>query len=210
MAALDTTKITRLELMRTKSKVRVATKGLSLLKMKRSRLILEFFTLAKTIEKMNLRMSEASMRAIDSIKIAEAYSGRISLERIAAEQTARTIGVSVKNVMGVRIPDVQMGSQPRLPVAYDMISVPTSVEDARRGYEQLLKGLIEISEKENSLRRLLYEIEKTNRRANSIENIVITGLNAKARYITQRLEDLERDQTVSLKYMKKRIGDKRD
>ena len=84
--------------------------------------------------------------------------------------------------------------------------MPTAVEDARKSYKSLFSLLIEIAEKENSLRKLLYEIEKLNRRANAIENVVIPNMQGKISYIRQRLEDLERDQTVSLKFIKRKIN----
>ena len=143
---------------------------------------------------------------MDSTKIAEAQAGRANLERIAVEQKMERVSVDVRNVMGVRIPSLDMESTIKRSDAYELISVPSSVEDARKNYSTLLKLLIEIAEKENSLRKLLHEIEKLNRRANAIENVVMPNLDAKASYIKQRLEDLERDQTVSLKFIKRKIG----
>ena len=199
-------KTTRLELIKTKARRRVAAKGLSLLKMKRSSLILEFFKLARTITLLRANLNEHVLRAMDSTKIAEAQAGRANLERIAVEQKMERVSVDVRNVMGVRIPSLDMESTIKRSDAYELISVPSSVEDARKNYSTLLKLLIEIAEKENSLRKLLHEIEKLNRRANAIENVVMPDLDAKASYIKQRLEDIERDQTVSLKFIKRKIG----
>jgi V/A-type H+-transporting ATPase subunit D len=83
--------------------------------------------------------------------------------------------------------------------------MPASVFDAKRSYENLFKLLIEVAEKENALRLLLYEIEKLNRRSNAIENVAIPKLKEKASYIKQRLDDMERDQIVSIKYIKGKL-----
>jgi V/A-type H+-transporting ATPase subunit D len=198
-------KTTRLELIRTKARIGVASKGLELLKLKRASLVLEFFELARQIQLLKANLRDSVSRAMDSLKIAEVDAGRISLERIAAEQVPVLAGVEAKNVMGVRIPSVNIESKGILSVAYELISVPTSVEDAKRNYGSLFKLLIEVAERESSLRKLLYEIEKLNRRANAIENVVIPNMKEKASYIKQRLEDLERDQTVSLKFIKRKI-----
>ncbi len=200
-------KTTRLELIRTKARIRVAGKGLDLLKLKRASLVLEFFDLAKQIQLLKANLRESVERAMDSVKLAEIDAGRIQLERIAVEQAPVSAGVEAKNVMGVRIPNVSIGSGgATLSIAYELISVPTAVEDAKRNYGKLFKLLIEVAEKESSLRKLLYEIEKLNRRANAIENVVIPGLRDKASYIKQRLEDLERDQIVSLKFIKRKLN----
>ena len=199
-------KTTRIELIRTKARVKVATKGLSLLKMKRASLVLEFFTLARQIELLRANLSNSVQTAMDSTKIADIQAGRINVERIAAEQGTVLVGVNARNVMGVRIPNLSIESKGQFGLGYELISVPTAVEDARKSYKSLFSLLIEIAERENSLRKLLYEIEKLNRRANAIENVVIPNMEVKISYIRQRLEDLERDQTVSLKFIKRKIN----
>lgn len=199
-------KTTRIELIRTKSRMRVASKGLNLLKLKRASLVLEFFNLAKSIQLLKANLKESVSRSAESVKIAEIDAGRITLDRIAAEQSPITAGFEAKNVMGVKIPNINIDSKAAELTAYDLISVPTAVEDARRNYGKLLKLLIDVAEKENSLRKLLYEIEKLNRRANAIENVIIPRLLDKASYIKQRLEDLERDQIVSIKFIKRKLS----
>ena len=204
MAASDT-KTTRLELIRTKARVRVAAKGLSLLKMKRGSLVMEFFDMAKQIRSMRENMRESVARAMESIRIAEAQAGTIEVERIAAEQGGADATVNARNVMGVVIPNVEL-SLHDYGAGYSVVSVPTSIADARNGFATLSRLIVEVVEKEASLRKLLNEIEKLNRRANAIENVVIPSMKLRMSYIKQRLEDLERDQTVSLKFIKRRIG----
>lgn len=199
-------KTTRIEMIRTKARVKVASKGLSLLKMKRASLVLEFFSLARQIELLRANLGSSVQTAMDSTKMADIQAGRLNVERIAAEQGTILVGVNARNVMGVRIPNLSIESRGQLSMGYELISVPTAVEDARKSYKSLFSLLIEIAEKENSLRKLLYEIEKLNRRANAIENVVIPNMQEKLTYIRQRLEDLERDQTVSLKFIKRKIN----
>ena len=177
-----------------------------MLKLKRASLVLEFFNLAKSIQLLKANLKDAVSRSAESVKIAEIDAGRITLDRIAAEQSPVTAGFDAKNVMGVKIPNISIDSKAAELTAYDLISVPTAVEDARRNYGKLLKLLIDVAEKENSLRKLLYEIEKLNRRANAIENVIIPRLLDKASYIKQRLEDLERDQIVSIKFIKRKLS----
>ncbi len=204
MAASDT-KTTRLELIRTKARVRVAAKGLSLLKMKRGSLVMEFFEMAKQIRSMRENMRESVARAMESIRIAEAQAGTIEVERIAAEQGSASATVNARNVMGVVIPNVELSLRD-YGAGYSVVSVPTSITDAKSSFATLSRLIVEVVEKEASLRKLLNEIEKLNRRANAIENVVIPAMKSRIVYIKQRLEDLERDQTVSLKFIKRRMG----
>jgi len=201
-------KTTRIELIRTRRRIAVARKGLSLLKMKRSSLVLEFFDLARQIQKLMGGLGSAVERARESMKIADTLSGRINLERIAAEQSTLGASVEAKNVMGVKIPNISIEKAGAMPESYELISVPAPIEDARVSYTTLFDMLIEIAEKENALRKLLHEIEKLNRRANAIENVAIPAMEEKAKYIRQRLEDMERDNIVSLKFIKGKISAK--
>jgi len=201
-------KTTRIELIRTRRRIAVARKGLSLLKMKRSSLVLEFFDLARQIQKLMGGLGSAVERARESMKIADTLSGRINLERIAAEQSTLGASVEAKNVMGVKIPNISIEKAGSMPKSYELISVPAPIEDARVSYTTLFDMLIEIAEKENALRKLLHEIEKLNRRANAIENVAIPAMEEKAKYIRQRLEDMERDNIVSLKFIKGKISAK--
>jgi V/A-type H+-transporting ATPase subunit D len=199
-------KTTRIELIRTRARIAMARKGLNLLKMKRSSLVIAFFELARQIKLMRGGMRKAVQAAMESSQLAELHAGRITLDRIAMEQSRISAGIEAKNVMGVRIPNVGLSKAASLSEAYELISVPTAVEDAKRSYLKLFNMLIEIAEKENSLRLLLYEIEKINRRANAIENFAIPSMISKATYIKGRLDDMERDQIVSVKFIKGKIS----
>ncbi|MGC8495822.1 MAG: V-type ATP synthase subunit D [Candidatus Micrarchaeia archaeon] len=200
-------KTTRMELMKTKSRIKVAGKGLNLLKVKRSSLVMEFFNLARQIELLKGNLAQTVQKAYESTKIAEIAAGKIELERIAAEQSQLGASISARNVMGVKIPSISL-SMPSTSIAYELISMPTTIEDARSSYNELFKMLIEVAEKENSLRKLLYEIEKINRRVNALENVTLPRLSAKASYIKQRLDDMERDQIVSLKFVKGKLNER--
>ncbi len=199
-------KTTRLELIRTKRRIVTAQKGLSLLKMKRSSLVLEFFNLARQIQKLRGNLPGTVVKARESIRMADIVAGRINLERVAAEQSSAMASIEAKNVMGVKIPDISIEHSAKMSLGYELVSVPSSIEDAKVNYTTLFQMLIEIAEKENALRKLLHEIEKLNRRSNAIENIAIPGMNWKAKYIKQRLEDMERDSVVSLKFIKGKIS----
>lgn len=199
-------KTTRLELIKTKRRIATAQKGLSLLKMKRSSLVLEFFNLARQIQKLRRNLPDTVVKARESIRIADMVAGRINLERIAAEQSSAMASVEAKNIMGVKIPNINIEHAAQMSLGYELVSVPSPIEDAKVNYATLFQMLIEIAEKENALRKLLHEVEKLNRRSNAIENIAIPDMNYKSKYIRQRLEDIERDNVVSLKFIKGKIS----
>jgi|ACXJ01.1.fsa_nt_gi V/A-type H+-transporting ATPase subunit D len=203
---METVKVTRRELIDTKRRISTAKRGLQLLKMKRSSLILEFFELAKQVQSMKMDLKGLMKKSREGIEIADALSGRITIMRVAQEQSEKTAVLKARNVMGLVIPNISMNKNIDILSENDSLTIPTPVYDAKRLYSQFLSMLIEIAEKETAMRKLLNEIYKLNRRTNSIENIIIPRWLAKIKYIKQSLDDMERDRLVSIKFIKKLHG----
>ncbi len=200
---METIRVTRRELIETKRKIKTADRGLQLLKMKRSSLILEFFELAKQVQSMKTDLKKFMDRSRESIEIAEALSGRITIERVAQEQSEKLASLKARNVMGLLIPNINMNETIDVLSKSDSLTIPTPVYDAKNMYSSFLSMLIEIAEKETAMRNLLNEIYKLNRRTNSIENVIIPRWKAKIKYIKQSLDDMERDRLVSIKFIKR-------
>ncbi|OWP56517.1 MAG: V-type ATP synthase subunit D [Thermoplasmatales archaeon B_DKE] len=197
---------TRIELIKTNRRIKLAARGLDLLKMKRSALVMEFFTIARQIRGMRENLRKDVEDAIDAFKIAEILDGTMNVERVANMSADSTVSISTKNVMGVKVPEVDINySKSVLTDRYRAVAVPTGINDAISRYEKIFRLIIEIAEKENSMRKLLYEIDRTKRRSNAIENILIPGLKESAKYIKMRLSEIERDAFTTLKIIKKKM-----
>jgi V/A-type H+-transporting ATPase subunit D len=67
---------------------------------------------------------------------------------------------------------------------------------------------LDVAEKETALRKLLHEIERTKRKSNAIENVFIPRLVDAVRFITFRLEEIERDTFIMLKTVKRKMGER--
>ncbi len=200
---METIRVTRRELIATKKRIKTADRGLQLLKMKRSSLILEFFELAKQVRDMKTDLKGLQSKCRESIEIADALSGRITIERVSQEQSEKMASLKARNVMGLVIPNININENIDILSKNDSITVPTPVYDAKNLYSQFLSMLIEIAEKETAMRKLLNEVYKLNRRTNSIENVIIPRWGMKIKYIKQSLDDMERDRLVSIKFIKK-------
>jgi V/A-type H+-transporting ATPase subunit D len=199
-------KPTRIELIQIKKRIKLATRGLHLLKMKRSSLVMEFFAISKQVSGMRENLRGDVGNALSTLKSAEIISGTMELERIAYMSADSTVEVGLKNVMGVKIPELNSEYSPTiLSNLYRSTSVPTSINDAIGMFEIVYRQILEIAEKENSMRKLLIEIDKTKRRSNAIENILIPELSSVARYIRGRLDEIERDTFTNLKMIKKKL-----
>ncbi|MGP6207940.1 V-type ATP synthase subunit D [Cuniculiplasma sp. SKW3] len=186
--------------------MKLAKRGYQLLKMKRSALIMEFLELAKEMRGLRENLRNETARAIESITKAEISEGRLAIERFSFMSGESSVSMNTKNVMGVRIPEIGINTERAvLTERFRAISVPSSINDSIDIFEKLFQSLITVVEKEKSMRRLLNEIDKTKRRSNAIEFVMIPKLNADAKYIRMRLDELERDTFTTLKIVKKKI-----
>jgi V/A-type H+-transporting ATPase subunit D len=204
-------KPTRIELIKTKRRIKLAKRGLDLLKMKRSAIVMEFFKISRSVKGMRENLRSEIGEAMETLKIAEIVCGTMDIERVAYMSADPTVGIEMKNVMGVRIPELsQESNQTILSRIYRVSSVPTAINDTITVFEKIYNQIIEIAEKENSMRKLLHEIEKTKRRSNALENLLIPQLNVQARTIRMRLEEIERDMFTTLKIVKRKITRKEE
>ncbi|MGB6500435.1 MAG: V-type ATP synthase subunit D [Thermoplasmata archaeon] len=205
MARIESIRPTRLELLRTRRRIVVAKRGLNLLKLKRSALIAEFFRISREALKLRGDLKARIGRAYEAIRFAEMREGTTRLENISSLlPNVRPVGVTTKNVMGVRTPRVdRSGYAPIAPAALLDLSVP--VAESIRHFQGIYQVVLDIAEKENALRRLLLEIEKTKRRASAIENVLIPKLEGTVRYIKFRFDEMERDAFSMLKAVKRKM-----
>ncbi len=203
--AVENVRPTRLELLRTRRRIVVAKKGLNLLKLKRSALIAEFFSMSREALRLRGDLQARIARGYASIRTAEMFEGPTRLENISMLlPDVRPIAVSTKNVMGVRTPRVDAGGF--APVASrELLDLPPSIQEAVRHFQGIYQVVLDIAEKENALRRLLREIEKTKRRASAIENVLIPRLQDTVRYIKFRFDEMERDAFSMLKTVKRKM-----
>ncbi|HTT44390.1 MAG TPA: V-type ATP synthase subunit D [Thermoplasmata archaeon] len=201
----ETVRPTRLELLRTRRRIVVAKKGLNLLKLKRSALIVEFFAASREAMKLRGDLKARVERGYESIRMAEMLEGPTRLENISMLlPDIAPVAVTTKNVMGVRTPQVDRGGYSPVSTA-DLLDLPISVQESVRRFQRIYGIVLDIAEKENSLRRLLKEIEKTKRRASAIENVLVPRLEGVVRYIKFRFDEMERDSFSMLKTVKRKI-----
>ena len=200
---------TRLEYIRTKRRILIAKKGLNLLKLKRQALILEFFNTSKTAAALRGSLQSELIKGYEGIRMAEMLAGTMQLENEAMKiSQMRNLQIKSKSIMGVHIPKLTGGERELL--AEHLLELPTSINEAIRSFQKVHKIVLEVAEKETALRKLLYEIERTKRKYNAIENILIPKLLAAVKFITFRLDEIERDTFIMLKTVKRKMGEREE
>ena len=198
-------KPTRMELIETKRKIKLSKSGYKLLKMKRDGLIMEFFELLPKVKDLRGQLSLLYSDAMEKLAIAVAADGKTALESAAnCLNKAPEVELSSKNIMGVVVPSVEVTAVEKSleDRGYGLIGTSIRVDEAVHAFEKLSEMIILAAEGETTMKKLLDEIESTKRRVNALEFKVIPNLEEVAKYISFRLEELERESIFGLKRIK--------
>ena len=198
-------KPTRSELMKLKNRIKLAKSGHNLLKKKRDGLIMEFFEILKEAKNIRKELIEYYKQAIYKINIARASESDLVIRSIAlAIKDKPTIEIRTKNIMGVVVPEIDAHHTIKdfTNRGYGFATVSSKIDEAAYAYEKTIEKAIKVAEIETKIKRLLAEIKKTKRRANALEFSILPQLDNIKKFITLRLEEMERENVFRLKRMK--------
>ena len=198
-------KPTRMELIETKRKIKLSKGGYKLLKMKRDGLIMEFFELLPKVKDLRNQLSTLYKDAMEKLSVAVAADGKTALESAAnCLNKSPEVELSSKNIMGVVVPSVKVTAVEKSleDRGYGLIGTSIRVDEAVHAFEKLSEMIILAAEGETTMKKILDEIESTKRRVNALEFKVIPSLEEIAKYISFRLEELERESIFGLKRIK--------
>jgi V/A-type H+-transporting ATPase subunit D len=202
---LQNVKPTRMELLKLKRRVKLADKGHRLLKEKRDALISEFMVVIKEYRDARNNVEENLKIAFYNLLMAEVLLGPRDIEQISGI-TLRDIGLDfmTKNIVGVSVPVMKIGNLVRKinERGYGFLSTNAKLDDAAKNFEESLLSIVRLAEVEESVRRIAEEVEKTKRRVNALEYIVIPRLRATIKHIEMRMEEIERESFMRLKKIK--------
>ena len=197
-------KPTRSELLKLKRQIRLARSGYNLLKKKRDGLILEFFEILKKAKTLREELVNEYKIALEKINIARTLEGDLKVKSIAmAIKEIPDVKLATKNIMGVRVPKIEASEIKKafMERGYGVYS-SSSIDEAADAYEKVVEKIILAAEVETSMRKLLTEIEKTKRRVNALEFIIIPSMDKIKSFIQLRLEEMERENIFRMKRIK--------
>jgi len=210
---IEGTKPTRMELLNLKRREKLAEKGYKLLKEKRDALILEFLNVVKEVRTLRKETEETLKEAYESLLVAQAELGIDNVKQIAdIVPSSVEINFYSRNIMGVSVPNIDIPETKRTIIerGYGLLDTSSALDDAAKKFEWAIKKLIMLAEIEGTVVALGEEVEKTKRRVNSLEYIMIPRLSATVRYISMRLEEMERENVPRLKKIKKILEEKKE
>ena len=204
--AVQTVIPTRMELTRLKKKLVTAQRGHKLLKDKRDELMRQFLDLVRENQALRTRVEAAITQANQGFVLARAVmqDEMISTALLAPKQEAR-VAVSTQNVMSVEIPHFTVQTRTPNPsdiYSYGLAFTSADLDDAVQALSDLLPDMLRLAEKEKSAQLLADEIEKTRRRVNALEHVIIPETQELIRAITMKLDENERSTQIRLMKVK--------
>lgn len=202
---------TRMELTALKKRLKTATRGHKLLKDKQDEMARQFMLYIKRDRELRLEAENALAAVMDQFAAAGAAMGTETLEEalLVPARPAR-VTTSSKNIMSVNVPVIEpvlSGEPADLPYGFAFTS--GGLDSAVLELSGLLPTLLELASVEKTCDMLADEMEKTRRRVNALEHVMIPEMLESIRYITMKLEDNERGNTTRLMKVKDMMMEER-
>lgn len=197
---------TRMELTRLKKQLKTAVRGHKLLKDKRDELMRQYLDLVRENMALRLKVEEGIKNANRNFVIAKAGMSEQTLHTaLMAPKQEVYLECGRKNVMSVDIPVFQYKT--RTADANDIYSygfafTSNDLDDAVKSLADILPEMLKLSETEKACQLMAAEIEKTRRRVNALEHVVIPQTEQNIRYITMKLDENERSTQIRLMKVK--------
>lgn len=199
---------TRGELLKLKKRINLAKRGHELLKEKQDALITEFFDILDKLEEVKEETQKELNEAFKSLIETKVIMGSLELEKATEETISETeLEIDTRNIMGVKVPVIE-SEEIRKKITergYSLHQTSGKLDETAKKFESALESILELAEIEKTVKLLAKEIEKTKRRVNSLEHILIPRLEESKEYIEMRLEELERENFFRLKRVKSKM-----
>ena len=187
---------TRQELTRLKNRLRTSIRGHKLLKDKRDELMKQFMDVVRENRALRKRVEEGLMRAHGSFTVAAALMSPEMLEQsLLYPKQSVELDMSFQNIMSVDVPRYHFKTKSQDPgevYPYGFAQTSGELDDAVDAMSQVFADMLKLAE----------EIEKTRRRVNALEYVKIPQMQENIKYITMKLDENERANTIRLMKVK--------
>ena len=197
---------TRMELTRLKGRIKTARRGHKLLKDKRDELMKQFMEVVRKNRALRRRVEEGLEKAGRAMSVAGAVMSPEMLEQaLLYPKQSVELDVTYRNVMSVNVPVYHFHTANEDPTEiypYGFAQTSGELDAALEALGQVFRDMLELAEVEKTMQLLSQDIEKTRRRVNALEYVVIPEMQRNIRYITMKLDENERGNTTRLMKVK--------
>jgi V/A-type H+-transporting ATPase subunit D len=198
-------KPTRKNLMQIEDRIELSERGHDTLEQKRDGLIMEFMDILDEAQDVRSNLETQSEEAQRTINMARAMEGDVTVRGAAAALKEHPeITTQSKSIMGVYVPQIDSTKVSKTldQRGYGVLGTSARIDEAAAAYEDLLEQIILTAEVETAMKKMLDEIETTNRRVNALEFKLLPELHESMEYIEQKLEEQEREEIFRMKKIK--------
>jgi V/A-type H+-transporting ATPase subunit D len=202
-----------MELLARKVQISLAKQGRDLLEQKRSALMKEFLRIADTVMERSDLLQETASAARQALARAEAIAGSQAVQSAAlASRADFPLEVSTTSVMGVKVPHIEQKrvARPLMGRGYSIVGTSTTIDETAAAFEAQAEAIIQLAESELRLTRLASEIQRTSRRLNALDHLLIPRLESERDFIQMTLDEHERSDHFRLKLVKHSLERRRE
>ncbi len=200
---------TRMVLNQMKGRLKTAVRGHKLLKDKRDELMRQFLDVVRRNRELREKVEAGLTEAFAALSVASAVMSPDMLEQsLIYPRQSVSLDVSYRNVMSVNVPvyDFQTRSaEPGEIFPYGFAQTSGELDDALAALSGVFQDMLELAQVEKSMQLMAQEIEKTRRRVNALEYVMIPDLRKNIKYIAMKLEENENSTKVRLMKVKEMV-----
>ena len=192
-----------------KGRLKTARRGHKLLKDKRDELMRQFMDVVKLNKQLRTRVEEGLTGAFASLQVASSIMSPEMLEQaLLYPRQSVELGMTFKNIMSVNVPVYSFKTKSDDPseiYPYGFAQTSGELDDALDKLAKVFEDMLELAQVEKTMQLLAEEIEKTRRRVNALEYVMIPELEGNIKYISMKLEENENSTKVRLLKVKEMV-----
>ena len=200
---------TRMVLNQQKARLRTARKGHKLMKDKCDELMRQFMDVVKLNKQLRTRVEDGLTAAFASLQVASSIMSPDMLEQaLLYPRQSVELGLTYKNIMSVNVPQYSFHTRnddPSEIYPYGFAQTSGELDDALDKLARVFQDMLELAQVEKTMQLLAEEIEKTRRRVNALEYVMIPELEGNIKYISMKLEENENSTKVRLLKVKEMV-----
>ena len=200
---------TRMELTRLKRQLVTARRGHKLLKDKQDELIKKFIDLVRENKRLREEVEKELQMAFKNFIMARSQMPQEVLEESLMIPSARvSIDISKENIMSVNVPKIKINKEEGSNIySYGLATTSADLDSAITILSGMLEKMLKLAEIEKACQLMADEIEKTRRRVNALEYVMIPSMEESIKYITMKLDENERSNITRLMKIKEMVMD---
>jgi len=189
---------TRMELLRLKKRLNLAWRGHKLLKDKRDELMRQLLEVIYEVKELRLSIEKEFQSIVERFVLARASIGPYQVEQELLLPVKKiSVSISKRNIIGVHVPVYAKEVSGDI-IPYGYMNTSGEMDIALNDFDKSIENLLDLAEKEKAVQLMAMEIEETRRRVNVLEYKLIPSIIETIRFITMKLDEIERSNTVRL------------